>query len=117
MVATALMKALSAGGEILWDTPNQPRIRAPKNKIQPIKSDTKGVREILRRAVEFRKQIKTSGPFPFFILPEGKEQDGGCLSCGTNVSKDKLRCPYCQAAAWIALDVTPSPESLKILDA
>jgi hypothetical protein len=104
----ALTKALSSGGEILWDPPDKPKIVAPKASIKQIRGDIQAVREVLRRAVLFRSQIDGDGPFKLFILPEGKDSDAGCISCAVDIPVENIRCPLCQTAAWIALDITPS---------
>jgi len=110
----ALTQALASGGEILWDPPDKPKIIAPKTSIKQIRGDIQVVREVLRRAVIFRSQIDGDGPFKLFILPEGKDSDAGCISCAVNIPVEDIRCPLCQAAACIALGITPPSKALPL---
>ena len=70
-----------------------------------IQAEIEDVREVLQRAATFKKQMSGNGPFHLMILPESRNLNEGCISCGTVIPEFKIRCPLCQAAAWIALEM------------
>jgi len=96
-------EALRRGARVVFDPP---RFRGPAEAIALAQEAPEAAREILRRAVLFRAQLRTPGPVPILILPGAPDRPGGCLSCGIPVA-DRLRCCLCQIAAWLALDLIP----------
>ena len=107
MGVPGILNALARGAEVVWDPPERPRIRATGAVAAFLREDMEGTREVLRRAVAFRGQLKEHSPVPLFVLPEGKNADTGCISCGEETPGEQIRCPLCQAAAWIALGIVP----------
>ncbi len=105
MTAVAVLtEALARGGRVVWEPTEKPRLLAPPSLHPKIKADRETVKEILRRAAEFRRQAQTPGPIPFLHLPGCLEGDGLCLSCGTKVDLGHFRCPACTLAVNIALE-------------
>jgi hypothetical protein len=104
---TALVEALSRGAKVDWKPPDQPRLRVPKGMGVAIQAEIEDVREVLTRAVKFKKQLSGHGPFNLMILPKAKNLTKGCISCGIETFENKIRCPICQTASWIALDMKP----------
>jgi len=102
---TVLIEALSRGGKVDWISPDRPRLRVPKEMGAAIQADIEDIREVLERAVIFKKQLNGSGPFSLMILPQARNLTEGCISCGEDVPEGKMRCPHCQVAACIALDI------------
>jgi hypothetical protein len=73
--------------------------------VEAIRQEADEVREVLRRAVVFRRQLDASAgrPFvPLLVLPEAPSfRFGACISCG--VQTERWRCPFCLAAVYLAL--------------
>jgi len=108
MEVRGILAALSRGAEVIWEPPERPRIRTPEGVSDLLRQDMGATREVLRRAVIFRGQLEEFSPAPLLVLPEGVKSESGCISCGAEIPEVKIRCPLCQTAAWIALDLTPS---------
>jgi hypothetical protein len=102
-----LAEAISKGGWVDWKSKSKPRVLVPKGYGAQLKKENHEIREVMRRAVAFRGQLKEHSPVPLFVLPEGKNADTGCISCGEETPGEQIRCPLCQAAAWIALGIVP----------
>ena len=100
-----LSRALIAGGTVLWEPPDRPRLRVLPIHAEALRSDARDIREILRRAVVFRAQIASwqGSVIPLLFLPEAPApRSGACISCGANSSQ--WRCLCCLVAIFIALD-------------
>ncbi len=102
-----LVHALRRGVEIIWAEP--PRLAGPERLIAPLKQRPELIRAVLHRGFLFRAQIVRPGPVPLLILPGVDDAPPGCcLSCGASLDDAALfRCPLCQVAAWLALDLVP----------
>ena len=103
-----LEEALARGARVIFDDPpRRPRLLVPKRMAARVQQDLPVVREVLRRAVLFRDQVRTSGPQPLLVVP-GHEGSEGCLSCGAALGRDHFRCPLCVLAVMLALNEMPS---------
>jgi hypothetical protein len=103
--ATALAEALERGGRVEWTPAERPRVLVPRSLRPKIEADRETVREVLRRAVIFRRQAGEPGPVPFLHLPECPESGPGCLSCGAALPPGRwCRCEVCEVAVRIALE-------------
>jgi hypothetical protein len=105
----AFARGLADGGVVqLGTAPPSVRI-APKwldllrERTEPEKAE---LREVLRRAALFRRQLEVSadGPIiPYLILPDVESPRlGACISCGVAV-QSSWRCPVCLMSVYIAL--------------
>ena len=101
-----LAEALAHGGRVLWDPPERPRLQLPKGVRERLETDRDMVREVLRRAVLFREQALTPGPWPLLVLP-GNTREDGCLSCGAETEPGHFRCELCSLAVTLALEERP----------
>ncbi len=107
--ARGLLRALAKGAEVIWEPADKPRLRVPQGMGVSLQREMGDVREVLRRAISFKAQLSENGPVPFLVLPESDLSGDGCIFCGIQIPENKIRCPLCQAAAWIALELTPLP--------
>lgn len=112
MVAlTALARALADGGAVVWEPVDRPRLRVAPGYAETLRREAGDVREVLRRAVAFRRQlgVAAGGPIvPFLVLPEAPApRPGACISCGVSLpAGQSWRCRPCLAAVYIALGLT-----------
>lgn len=106
---TTFARALTEGGEVEWGcTP--PRLRVAKKWASALRDQPEParaeLREVLRRAVVFRRQLEASagGPLiPYLALPEAPvARLGVCISCGIAIDSH-WRCGVCLLAVHIAL--------------
>jgi len=101
---TLLEEAIAKGGKIEWrDSPSLPRLFVPQGMGVKLQEDLPTVREVLRRAADFRGQLHTPGPAPLLRLTE-HTGDEGCLSCGEPIERSRFRCPICVLAVALALE-------------
>jgi hypothetical protein len=110
-----LSEALNQGGMVVWEPPDRPRLRVARRWVEAIQRDEVEIREVLRRAVLFRKQLEAAASgvvTPYFLLPEcGEVRSGQCISCGEElpepknaVRRPRVRCLPCIAALYLAFD-------------
>jgi hypothetical protein len=106
----ALSRALAAGGEVIWQPPERPRLRVGLEWAEAIRREAPEVREVLRRAAMFRRQIKAAegrAVLPLLMLPEAAEPHvGACISCGAEIA-NAWRCLACLVAVYVALGAVP----------
>jgi hypothetical protein len=109
----ALARALANGGEILWDQPDRPRVRVPAPWVDAVRGEPEVLREVLRRAVEFRRQVAQAarGPIiPYLLLPSAPAPRlGACISCGVAIPSG-WRCAICLLGVRIAIGVKPAAD-------
>ncbi|MBI4391131.1 MAG: hypothetical protein HY575_04550 [candidate division NC10 bacterium] len=103
----ALKEALALGGRVVWNPPERPRLLVPAGHRDRLLADRETIREVLRRAVIFRAQARTTGPLPILALPDAPLDGPGCMSCGSWAEPDHFRCAVCALAVALALDVEP----------
>ncbi len=105
----ALTEVLTRGGRVEWDG-SCPRLLVPPALKDRVLADRETVREILRRAAQFREQagrfIRDGQLLRMLALPEAAE-GGGCLSCGARVDAGRYRCGVCTLAVQLALEASP----------
>jgi hypothetical protein len=104
-----LSRALTDGGQVIWEPVDRPKLRVASAYTGALRRDAEEVREVLRRAVAFRRQVQRSlgGPLPLLVLPDAPEpRAGACISCGTPISGG-WRCGPCLVAIYAALDAPP----------
>jgi len=108
--AVALIRALAEGGRVLWEAAEKPRLRVSPIWADALRRAAPEVRDVLRRAVAFRKQLESAqgGPIiPYLLMPEAPAPRAGtCISCGA-ATHGRLRCGTCLAAVYVALDMAP----------
>ena len=109
MEARGILSALEMGAVVVWDPVDRPRFRVPRGVGGLIREDLGAAREVLRRAMDFRQQLIERSPAPLLVLPGTEMSESGCLSCGEDIPPSEFRCPICQAAAWIALELSAPP--------
>lgn len=102
-------EALTRGGKVVWEPPDEPQLLAPPSLHQAIKADRETVKEILRRAAIFREQaerfIRQGKPLLALALPE-RPEGNGCWSCGAPLRDRRYRCESCELAVTLALEET-----------
>lgn len=110
-----LAEAIRRGAAPVWDDPPyRPTLkRVPLELVAPLREDPEGLREILRRAAIFRKQVQAfvrrGGAIPLLTLPGHDWQGlGNCVSCGDPTDPERWRCSTCLAAVMVAGAVSPS---------
>jgi hypothetical protein len=102
-------RGLADGGVVQLDT-TPPSVRMASRWLDLLRErpehEKAALREVLRRAVLFRRQLKVSahGPIiPYLILPDVQSPGlGACISCGVAIH-GSWRCPVCLMAVYIAL--------------
>lgn len=107
MVGTlALARALADGGRVVWEPADKPRLHVALGWAAALQRAAPEVRDVLRRAVAFRKQLESArgGPIiPYLLLPDAPApREGACISCGADIH-GRLRCAACLAAVYVAL--------------
>jgi len=107
---TAFAQALADGGEVQLGA-RPPSVRMAPKWLELLRErpehERAELREVLRRAAVFRRQLEMSGDtpiIPYLILPDiPSPRLGACISCGVAVL-GRWRCPVCLMAVYIALD-------------
>lgn len=105
--AVTLSRALVAGGQVIWEPGDRPRLLVPPFYAGAIRGELEEVRKILARAVVFRRQLDAAQGrpnVPLLILPEAPAtRTGACISCGKVIAQG-WRCPVCLTAVLLALN-------------
>ncbi len=108
--AMTLSRALAAGGAVIWEPPDKPRLRVAPTFAESLRREADGVREVLRRAAVFKAQLdaEAGGPVvPYFLLPGAPPPGlGACISCGA--ASRGWRCLPCLVAVYVALEAIPA---------
>ena len=111
MVVTAavtLVRALGAGGRVIWEPADRPKLRLPQGWGARVDQDIAGARAVMERAVVFHRQLDVthrSPVIPFLTLPGIEAKPGQCISCGEELARaGNWRCIPCLTAVLIAID-------------
>ena len=108
--AMTLSQALAAGGAVIWEPADKPRLRVASTFAAALRREADGVREVLRRAAVFKAQLEAAAGkpvVPYFLLPGAPPPRlGACISCGAVCQG--WRCLPCLVAVYVALDAIPA---------
>ena len=110
-----LSRALMDGGQVIWEPADRPKLRVVSAYAEALRRDAEEVREVLRRAVAFRRQLKAWAAagralVPVLTLPEAPPPRlGACISCGASIPNGWC-CAPCLAAVYVALGAVPPSE-------
>lgn len=115
-------RGLADGGMVQLDT-TPPSIRMAPRWLDALRDrpehERAELREVLRRAVLFRRQLEVSasGPIiPYLILPDAPSSSrGACISCGA-AAQGSWRCPACLMAVYIAVGKEIGIELIDIVE-
>ncbi len=82
--AMTLSRALAAGGAVIWEPPDKPRLRVAPTFAESLRREADGVREVLRRAAVFKAQLdaEAGGPVvPYFLSLRDRRRPHDRAAC------------------------------------